>query len=31
MKAPMGILVGPQVYFVVQISYHGQVTTAVFD
>lgn len=31
MNAPMGIHVGLQVYFVLQISYHRQVSTAVFD
>lgn len=30
-KAPLGVLVGLQVYFVFQISYRRQVTTAVFD
>lgn len=31
MNAPGGIHVGLQVYFAVQISYHRQVSTAVFD
>lgn len=30
-KAPLGVLAGLQVYFVFQISYRRQVTTAVFD
>lgn len=30
-KAPLGVLVGLRVYFVFQISYRRQVTTAVFD
>lgn len=31
MNAPRGIHVGQQVYFVVQISYHRQVSAAIFD